>query len=122
MSKTVRRDHYMVKDSWSVPFSAMKNYVDITMRTNRQPEPKRVMGKRWRAEVGGIRYSEMWLRRYVQVRQIASCTVIASDWANRMTEDNKPIVRDLQTDLELLLAHARLLQHTKEVVRKVDHV
>lgn len=103
-----------VKDS--APFGQIKQMVDERLRFRFIPEPKRRMGLRWRTKVGGLCYSEMWLRHYAQLRQMHGCIVMASDWANRMTGENKPINRDNDHDLELLLAHARLLQKTGETV------
>lgn len=110
---------YFVADSWSGEFDRMKAYVDTYMITRHQAPPSRKMGRRWKIKVGGIYYSEMWLRYYAQVRHIQRCTVMAADWANRMTNKRLPIVRDLDTDLELLLAHARLQQRAGErTIRK----
>lgn len=115
------KEHY-VRDSWNVSFVVMKVHMDRWMAMNGCPQPVQRLGKRWRIRVGGLAYPEMWLRHYALFRQMHGCTVMASDWANRMTDLNKPIVRDPDFDLELLLAHARMQQRTKETVRKREGV
>lgn len=107
-----------VKDSWRGPFKRIKEYVEHRVKLGWVIQPKQALGKSWRCKVSGIWYSEMWLRYYNQFRHLHSCTVMCSDYANRMTGVRKPIVRDLELDLELHLAHAKLQHKVGKPVRK----
>lgn len=76
---------------------------------------KRLLPKDWTCEVRAVHYSELWLRYYAAMRhyECHGCTVLASDWANHMSDQINPLVRDLELDLELLSAHGLMASKLK---------
>lgn len=104
----------------SLPMGLMVSYVRNVFKIHLNiPLPlKPYFGKDWRVTISGNSYPELWIRYYAHLRHVQKCTVIASDYANRITDSSLPIVRSLKLDLAILLEHARLLQQAKKKVRK----
>lgn len=73
--------------------------------------------KNWRVKIMGQRYTELWIRRYASLRHFERCTVLCSDYANHMTERDLPLVRDLDLDRKLLVAHTKILAQSGKTVR-----
>lgn len=84
--------------------------------------PKQKLEPDWSCTIGDVKYTEMWLRYYVQGRHLWKCTVCCSQWANAATGEDQELIRDVKLDLEILLAHARVQQLTKEKVLKREEV
>lgn len=82
-----------------------------TFRQLRQKFPlRRQLKPSWRTRIDGNLYPELWVRYYALLRHHAPCMAYCSDCANRVTQQELPIVRDSKLDLKLLLAHAQI-QH-----------
>lgn len=78
---------------------------------------RRQLKPSWRTRIDGNFYPELWVRYYALLRHYARCMACCSDYANRATQQELPIVRDRELDLKLLLAHAQI-QHWVRARRK----
>ena len=116
------RQHVKIPGSWErVCFNEVMSFMQNECVRRKLPAPVQMLPPEWRAKVGDEEYSEMWLKIYSLARTLWRCFTMSSDYANRATEEYHTIVETGQRDLELLLAHAKMQQECRPVV-KVNEV
>jgi len=116
------RQHNKIEGSWEhASFNDVVRFMQSQCRSKKLPVPVQMLPPEWRAKVGDEEYSEMWLKVYSLARTLWRCFTMSSDYANRATEEYHTIVETGQRDLELLLAHAKMQQECRPVV-KVNEV